>query len=105
MPAPAPWAKTKQAVVSSAETDVVFPTSMVSCSVIRLNLSEQQHPVVLFPDSYRGPRRGRRRDSEAAQEIAVHVALALHGRAGEQQAPGVRGGIAGLPDTRTAAIV
>jgi hypothetical protein len=47
---------------------------MVSCSVIRLNLSEQQNPVVLFRDSRRGLRRGLRRDTEAAQEIAVHVA-------------------------------
>src|SRR5579883_1522188 len=107
MPAPAPWAKTKQAVasgglVSRAETDVVLPTPMVSRWVIQLKVSEQQDPVVLFHDRLD---RHFRRDAEAAQEIAVDVALALHGVAGEEvvehslvgcRERGVRRGAGGL---------
>src|ERR1700751_807248 len=79
MPAPAPWAKTKHALgcaglVRSAETTGVWPTSMVSCSSIQLNLSEQRGPVVVL---HCGLARRFRYNTEAAQKITVHVALAF----------------------------
>src|SRR5579871_4740617 len=49
-----------------------------------LDVSEQQNPIVLFRDRRTGLRRRLRHNTEAAQEVAVHVALALHRIVGEQ---------------------